>query len=312
MSSLYLAVGLAGVFLSVVVTGVAVDSILAKRRRALGLLRAQVAEVSSDMRERELAEPFFERALVPVIAGLGRTAKRITPAGMRDRIARQLVLAGKAGTQDPERVAAAKVFGALGGLVAGYAIAKFAGFSQLLTLGTTIFVPLFAYLLPGAGLGQQAIARQESIRKALPDTMDLLTISVEAGLGFDAAMAHVRKKVPGPLSDEIGRMLQEMQLGVSRPDAFRSLAARTDIEELKAFTLAMIQADAFGISIAKVLRSQSKELRMKRRQRAEEKAMKVPVKLLFPLIFGILPAMFVVLLGPGVIKILQNFFHISI
>jgi tight adherence protein C len=141
----------------------------------------------------------------------------------------------------------------------------------------------------------------------MPDTMDLLTISVEAGLGFDAALAHVRKKVPGPLSDEIGRMLHEMQLGVARVEAFRHLADRTDVEELKAFVLSMVQADTFGISVGKVLRAQAKELRMKRRQRAEEAAMKVPVKMLFPLIFCILPAMFIVMIGPGVIRIMRAF-----
>jgi tight adherence protein C len=144
----------------------------------------------------------------------------------------------------------------------------------------------------------------------MPDTIDLLTIAVEAGLGFDAALAHVRRRVPGPLSDEIGRMLQEIQLGVSRPDALRNLAARTDVDELRAFTLAMVQADQYGISIANVLRSQSKELRVKRRQRAEEKAQKVPTKLLFPLIFCILPAMFIVLLGPGAIKVINSFLHV--
>ena len=141
--------------------------------------------------------------------------------------------------------------------------------------------------------------------------MDLLTISVEAGLGFDAALAHVRRNVPGPLSDEFARMLQEMQLGVSRVDAFRHLSDRTDVDELRAFVLAMIQADVFGVSIAKVLRAQAKELRVKRRQRAEEKAQKLPVKLLFPLLFGILPSMFVVIVGPGVIRMLHSFLGIN-
>src|SRR5207237_5061630 len=156
---------------------------------------------------------------------------------------------------------------------------------HLLLVIAPIFGALVGYLVPGAGLGQKAINRQEAIRMALPDTMDLLTVSVEAGLGFDAALAHVRKNVPGALSDEIGRMLQEMQLGVSRSVALRALAARSEVDELKAFVLAVVQADAFGISISKVLRAQARELRVKRRQRAEEKAIKVPVKLLFPLIF---------------------------
>ncbi|HEY3210218.1 MAG TPA: type II secretion system F family protein [Actinomycetota bacterium] len=204
-------------------------------------------------------------------------------------------------------MAATKVFGAFGGGILGLVLGSLAGLSGNKTLAAAAFLMAFGYLLPGAGLGQRAINRQDTIRRALPDTMDLLTISVEAGLGFDAAVSHVRKNVPGPLSDELGRMLQEMQLGVARIDALRSLADRTDVDELNAFVLAMIQADIFGVSIAKVLRGQAKELRTKRRQLAEEKAMKVPVKLLFPLIFCILPAMFVVVVGPGIIRLIRTF-----
>jgi tight adherence protein C len=181
------------------------------------------------------------------------------------------------------------------------------GGNKLLLTVAPVFGGMVGYLIPGAGLGQKAINRQEAIQRAMPDTMDLLTIAVEAGLGLDAALAHVRRNVPGPLSDEIGRMLQEVQLGVPRAEAFRNLAARTDVDDLRAFVLAMVQADTFGISIAKVLRSQSKELRMKRRQRAEEKAQKIPVKLLFPMIFCILPSMFIVLLGPGIIRLARTF-----
>jgi tight adherence protein C len=149
--------------------------------------------------------------------------------------------------------------------------------------------------------------RQEQIRRALPDSMDLLTISVEAGLGFDAAMAQVVKNVPGPLSHEFARMLHEMQLGVSRDDAFRKLADRTNVDELKAFVIAMIQANKFGVGVANVLRAQAKELRTKRKQRAERKAMQTPVKILFPLIFCVLPALFVVVIGPGAIRIIMSF-----
>jgi tight adherence protein C len=146
------------------------------------------------------------------------------------------------------------------------------------------------------------------IRKQLADVMDLLTISVEAGLGFDAALAQVVKNVPGPLAEEMSRLLQEIQIGVSRADAFRHLGQRTTVQELEGFVLSMIQADLFGVSIANVLRAQSKELRLKRRQRAEELAQKIPVKLLFPMIFMVLPALFIIVLGPGAIQIYNQFF----
>ncbi|SRR5712691_3443313 len=309
MSELYFSLALAGTFVAVLLAAVSVQAVVSSRRRTIDLMRSQVPVVrTTDLRQRELAQPFAERVMAPVASALGSFAKRVTPIGMRERIARQLVLGGNQGTLDAEKVAAMKIFATLGGVIMGIALAVSLGVKGIWPVVLPAFLGCFGYLLPGAGLGQRAINRQEAIRKALPDTMDLLTISVEAGLGFDAALAHVRRNVPGALSDEIGRMLQEMQIGVSRADALRHLSDRSDIDELKAFSLAMVQADVFGVSIAKVLRAQSKELRLRRRQRAEEAAMKVPVKLLFPMILGILPSMFVVIVGPGVIKIAQTFF----
>jgi tight adherence protein C len=310
-SAVFLSLGLLATFSAIIVGGFALEAALSERRRSVDLLRSQVGEVNKNLRDQELAEPFLERVIVPVVSTLGKAGRRITPLGMRDRIARKLVLAGSPPGLDAEKVAAFKIFGAVGGGVFGIVVAAISGFSASFTLEVAAFLAAFGFLLPGAGLGQRAIHRQETIQKALPDSMDLLTISVEAGLGFDAALAHVRRNVPGPLSDEFGRMLQEMQLGVSRVDAFRHLSDRTDVDELRAFVLAMIQADVFGVSIAKVLRAQAKELRVKRRQRAEEKAQKLPVKLLFPLLFGILPSMFVVIVGPGVIRMLHSFLGIN-
>jgi tight adherence protein C len=141
----------------------------------------------------------------------------------------------------------------------------------------------------------------------LPDAIDLLTISVEAGLGFDAALSQVARNTEGPLAGEFFRVLQEMQIGKGRSDALRALGERTTIPELRGFVGAMVQADAFGIAVANVLRAQAKEMRIKRYQRAEEAAQKVPVKILFPLIFFILPALFVVILGPGIVSITDAF-----
>jgi tight adherence protein C len=137
--------------------------------------------------------------------------------------------------------------------------------------------------------------------------MDLLTISVEAGLGFDSALAQVVKHVPGPLTEEISRMMQEVQLGATRGEAFRHLGERSNVEELKSFVLAMVQADIFGISVSKVLRAQAKELRTRRRQRAERTAMQIPVKILFPMILCVMPALFIVVIGPGAIRIAESF-----
>ena len=308
MSDLWLALALIGTFGAVVVAGVAVDAATAGRRRTMELLSSQVVEVPN-MRQKELSEPFLDRVLNPLLGRMGEFTKRVTPIGMRQRIARLIVLAGSPEGLDPAKVAAMKLFGALGGALLGLVLGLLAGFAPLLTLAAAVVGGAFCYLLPGAGLGLRAVKRQEAIRLALPDVMDLLTISVEAGLGFDAALAHVRRNVPGPLSDELGRFLQEIQLGVSRTQAFRNLADRTDVQELKGFILAMIQADTLGISVSKVLRAQAKELRMRRKQRAEEMAVKVPVKLLFPLIFFILPSIMIVVAGPGIIRLSQSFLH---
>jgi tight adherence protein C len=306
MSEFWLNLGLVGIFAGLVGGILVAADLRAERRRAVEVLRSQVVEVP-DVRRQTLSQPFTERALMPFLTRMGELARRLTPLGMWDRIARLLVLGGSAPT-DADKIAALKVFGSVGAALGGIALGTLAGLSGLFLLGATVFAALFAYLLPGGGIRQRALNRQEAIRQALPDTMDLLTISVEAGLGFDAALAHVRKNVKGPLSDEIGRMLQELQLGASRSEVFRALGERSDVDELKAFALAMVQADEFGISVSKVLRSQAADLRVRRRQRAEEKALKVPVKLLFPVIAGFLPAMFVVIVGPGVIQLSHSFF----
>ena len=306
MSNLWLHLGLVGIFAGLAGGIVIAVALMSDRRRAVEMLRAQVVEVP-DLRRQTLSQPFTERAVLPLMSALGGLARRLTPMGMRDRIARLLILGGSAPT-DADKIAAMKVFGAAGAAVVGIALGTMAGLSGLFLLGGTILGALLAYLLPGGGIRQRALNRQEAIRRSLPDTMDLLTISVEAGLGFDAALAHVRRNVKGPLSDEIGRMLQELQLGAARAEVFRGLSDRSDVDELKAFALAMIQADVFGISVSKVLRSQAADLRVRRRQRAEEKALKVPVKLLFPVIAGFLPAMFVVIVGPGVIQLSHSLF----
>jgi len=156
-------------------------------------------------------------------------------------------------------------------------------------------------------LYQLAYERSQRIQRELPDALDMLVISVESGLGFDAALSQVARNTEGPLAEEFFRALQEMQLGTGRSDALRALADRTDVGDLRGFVTAMVQADAFGIPIANVLRIQAREMRIRRSQRAEESAQKVPVKILFPLIFCILPALFIVILGPAAIQIMTAF-----
>jgi tight adherence protein C len=181
------------------------------------------------------------------------------------------------------------------------------GMPLLPTLGFVVAASVAGYMAPNFYLYQRAYDRAAVMQKALPDAIDLLTISVESGLGFDAAVAQVARNTEGPLAEEFARMLQEMQIGRGRTDALRSMADRTNLPDLRGFVSAMVQADAFGIPIGQVLRVQSSEIRVKKRQWAEEQAQKVPVKILIPLIFCILPCLFIVVLGPAGITIMDNF-----
>ena len=192
-------------------------------------------------------------------------------------------------------------------LVLGLLLLTVFGFPWPLRVLGFLAISLLGYALPKIVLTNLVQRRQNEVRSALPDSIDLLTICVEAGLGFDAALAHVSKNTTGPLADEFYRTLQEVQLGRSRNEAMRNLADRTNVSELRAFVLAMVQADVFGVSVANVLRIQAKEMRVKRRQMAEERAMKVPIKVLFPVLFCIFPALFVVILGPAIMRIVEVF-----
>jgi tight adherence protein C len=180
------------------------------------------------------------------------------------------------------------------------------GAGVLPIIGVTAVLAVIGYLAPNLTLYQMAYNRTQRLRRDLPDALDLLTISVEAGLAFDAALSQVARNTTGPLAEEFFRVLQEMQIGLGRTEAMRALGERSDLPELRGFVSAMVQADSFGIPIANVLRVQAKELRIKRTQRAEEMAQKVPVKILFPLIFCILPALFIVVIGPAGISIFHN------
>jgi tight adherence protein C len=311
MSEIYLPLALVTVFATVIMLGMSLR-VSAQARRPVEALHEQLRQAGVAVKPTGLQQPFSERVLGPAVSGLAGLARRLTPAGSRDRISRKLTLAGSPAGWDAERVLAFKGLALVIGAGFGWLIAGAFHLDGILRIVAIVFWAAFLFLIPGSILGQSAMSRQDRLRRSLPDTIDLLTISVEAGLGFDAALLHVRRNVTGPLSEEIGRMLHEMQLGVARVQAFRHLSERIDIPELRAFVLAMVQADVFGVSISSVLRTQATEIRTKRRQRAEETAMRVPTKLLFPMLFCVLPAMFVVLVGPGVLQVVKSLFQTHI
>jgi tight adherence protein C len=245
-----------------------------------------------------------DRLLRPTLHALTRLGRRMSPAGSIDRINRRLDLAGNPAGWDVERVFAWK------SIAAAVCALVFIAFGLRSAATIVVFggIGLAAgFFLPDLLLYNAGEKRQANIQKQLPDALDLLVISVEAGLGFDAALLNVTQKMPdGPLVGEFARVLQEMQIGSNRVDTLRALGERTTVTELQSFVGSLVQADKLGIPIANVLREQAAEMRVKRRQRAEEKAQKVPVKILFPLIICIMPALFIVVLGPAVISILRT------
>ncbi len=260
---------------------------------------------SLQTRSENLDDGFSERALAPMVQGIGRVVLRITPTGWVGRAQHKLVLAGWADRMDGNTWAAIRLLAILAGFLVGvFAQSLVDGATmKLIVFGLSMFLGIFG---PVGRLNGRINDRRNAMERQLPDVIDLLVISVEAGLGFDAALGRVVQNVPGDLSNEFSRTLQETRVGVSRVDALRSLAERTDVDDLNSFVLALIQADQFGVSIARVLRVQAEEMRIRRRQRAQEKAMKAPVKLVFPLVFFIFPSLLVVLLGPAMLTIYEQ------
>jgi tight adherence protein C len=311
-STLWLGLALIGTFLTVFMVGLLIEMVLSSRRHYVSVLQTQVGdmrpETLANLRDEQLRKSALERLVLPMAGKLIRSIVRHTPLDLYGRTSRLIILAGNPPGLKAERVVAFKVVFAIVGLVCGMAIGSVLPLPGSVKLAAIVLFAFMGYTIPSAAVSAKASKRQKEIRKNLSDTMDLLTISVEAGLGFDAALAQVVRNVEGPLSQEIARTLQEMQIGVPRMEALRNLSDRTDVEELDGFVLSMIQADKYGVGVANVLRGQSKELRQKRRQRAEETAQKVPLKLLFPTIFMVLPALFIVILGPGAIKVYETFF----
>jgi tight adherence protein C len=261
-----------------------------------------------NQRDRELLNPLRERAILPAIEGLTSLGRRFTPVGYVDTVRKKFVFAGELGADAVDRFLAIRVV-----TIAAAVVLFLAGLFGVLpltgkTLWAVVGLGVLALVLgPDASLNRRVDARQLLIRRKLPDVLDLLTISVEAGLGFEQALDRTVAAVPGPLTDEFSRMLGEVRAGSSRSQAMRALQERSNVQELRSFVLAILQADTFGVSIGRVLRAQADEMRIKRRQLAQEMAQKAPVKMLIPMVFCIFPALFVVVLGPAMINISEAF-----
>jgi tight adherence protein C len=296
------------VFCAAVLTLSVIGVATAERRsvaRSIAAIRA--IDAAPEPLRRELELPFADRVVAPLgqrLVGVGRAVTRSDAAA---KLQHRLDIAGNPVHWDANRIIGLKALGlgAAGGLALVFLSLQGVALPKTLLVAAAFGV--FGYLLPNLLLANAGQKREAAMLKALPDALDLLSISVEAGLAFDAAVGRVARETDGPLAQEFARLLQEMQIGVGRAEAMRAMADRSTIKDLKGFCLAMVQAESFGIPVARVLRIQATEMRTRRRQRAEENAQKMPVKILFPLIFFILPTVLLVVVGPVAISMMGVF-----
>lgn len=273
--------------------------------RALRALEQQGA--GNDQLAAEADRSFADRVIEPMQARALTFGRRITGTDQAERIRLKLEIAGNPRGWSVDRVVSLKVLCAVvfPALTLAYGALLGFGITWLILLATAGLV--VGFFAPDLYLYQTAYNRSDQIKRTLADAVDLLTISVEAGLGFDAAIQQVARNTDGPLAEEFSRVLREMQLGMGRSEALRALGDRTNVDDLKTFVGSMVQADAFGIPVGQVLRVQSNEIRVKRRQYAEAKAQQVPVKIMVPLVLCILPCLFVVVMGPAVLSAIDAF-----
>ncbi|GMU79541.1 MAG: hypothetical protein AMXMBFR46_23310 [Acidimicrobiia bacterium] len=256
-----------------------------------------------DLRDQEMLAPISVRVLTPMAEGLTALAGRLSPQGYREEIARKLVLGGHPGELTVDQVLVLKLLGMVSGILwipLVFVVLPFTGALGLISVALLWFG---SFMLPDVYMSRAIEDRQHEIAVQLPDILDLLVISVEAGLGFEQALERTTNAVPGPLSDEFRRMLRETRFGSTRAEALRAMDERCEVPELRTFILAMLQADTFGVSVSRLLRSQADEMRIRRRLRAQTQAQKAPVKMLFPLVFCVFPSIFVVVLGPAIIQL---------
>jgi tight adherence protein C len=299
--------------LAILVIGIVFALFVVARRRPKGEegLEERLALYSDrdtpvTLEEIELSASFAERVIYPTLDAISNLVSQFTPAKTREKIRRRLELAGNPGNLTPGSFTVVQLVATavLGGLVFGLmVIAKPPMTRRILFTGLAALV---GFVLPSLWITSKIQRRQDGIIKALPDGLDLLTICVEAGLGFDQAVQHLVDKQDNELSRAFNRYLQEVSLGRSRPVALESFSSRMDVPDVTSFVAAIIQADQLGVSMAKILRIQSNQMRIRRRQRAEQKAHQAPIKMLFPLAFLVFPAMFIVLLGPAVLQIMDS------
>ncbi len=289
----------------VLTTAAAVAGERSATARSLTIVRSLGTDLAPGGSETD--RPFAERVLAPLTDRLVSLGRRLTRADTAERLQHRLDIAGNPPGWDVSRLIGAKALSMV--MLAALAVVYSLGNGTSLSKAGLVVAALagFGFVLPNILLYNAGQKREALMQRALPDALDLLTVSVEAGLGFDAAVMKVAWNTQGPLAEEFARLLQEMRLGVGRGEALRALAERSTLKDLKSFSLAIVQADQLGVPIGRVLRVQSSEMRIKRRQRAEEQAQKVPVKIMIPLVLFIMPCLLIVVGGPAAVQIMDIF-----
>jgi tight adherence protein C len=262
-------------------------------------------ERTMTLEELELQQPFQQRVLAPLMRAILGTLGRYGPKQSAERLRRSLQQAGNPGNLTPMQFSGIRMGLAITLLVV-FGVVTFTQLDAIQAMMYTAIGAGLGYLLPGIWLGQQIKKRKKAIIKALPDALDLLCICVEAGLSFDQAMQRLTEKWNDALSQEFRKVLSDTRLGRARRDALKDMVERCGVDDIQTFIGAIIQAEQLGVSIGRILRIQSDQMRVRRRQRAEEEAQKAPIKMLFPMVFLIFPSLFVVILGPAVPRLLGS------
>lgn len=278
-----------------------------RRRAAMEERLATFTERQRTLEELELELPFAERVLKPALQHMLTTLGKLLPNKSAGKVKRNIEMAGNPGGMTPTMFVGVRITLALLGLAVGFYLTALADLplqSQFMYTGIGLAV---GFVLPGIWLGRKMKQRKTSILRAMPDALDLLSISVEAGLGFDLALQRVSDKWDNELSREFQRVVSDARLGMQRRDAMRMMADRCGVEDLSNFVQAIVQAEQLGVSIGRILKVQSEQMRVRRRQRAQELAQQAPVKMLFPMVFLIFPSILVVILGPAVPKLMGGF-----
>lgn len=298
---------IATVFVEALLLTLIIYNFISKGRREVEKRVTEVVGHAPTVREQELKAPLYRRTIKPLLAKTSKLVAKVLPAEKEIELGKKIAAAGINEKIAPKELLVIKYLAAAG-------LAVFLWITGGITAKTFVQPALMG--MAGAGLGwflpdlyisRKGMARKQEIERSLPDVLDLLTVSVEAGLGFDGAMIKVVEKTGGALSGEFKTALQEIKMGKPRTEALRDMSGRAEVDDLQTFTGSLILADQLGISIGNILRLQSGQIRQKRRQRAEEMAIKAPVKILIPMVLFIFPAIFVVLLGPAVIQIARTF-----